>query len=160
LTRLKTKPGGAVGEFVLPFVPGEEAFLAVKTGQRIIVGWPQPSDPRLASLVGAVLPNSDDFFDERKLLGSFRDQARSEVYSLVLASRKGKTTLDETRSQPWRLEIYRWKQDDEGRRLMLAGQNYLFRGIGARNESVPSVELSSNLWRVRKDGNNWVAEEQ
>jgi hypothetical protein len=76
-----------------------------------------------------------------------------------LAARKGKTTLEESRSQPWRLEIYRWKTEEGSDRLMLAGQGYLFRGIGAKNEAVPAVELSGKLWHIHQDGGTWIAGE-
>ena len=68
-------------------------------------------------------------------------------------------TLDETRSQPWRLEIYRWKTEEGSSRLMLAGQGYLFRGIGAKDEAVPAVELSGQLWRMHQDGETWTVGE-
>ena len=105
------------------------------------------------------LANSEDFFDERRVLGVFRDKAAGEVYSLILAARKGQTTLEEARSQPWRLEIYRWKTEEDSERLMLAGQGYLFRGIGAKGEAVPAVELSDKLWLMRHEGETWTAGE-
>jgi hypothetical protein len=159
LTRLEAKPSLPAGEYQMPSALGQDFFLAVKSGRRIVVGWPKTTDPQPAALVRSALPNSEDFFDDRRLLGVFRDEVDGLLYSLLLAARKGPTTLDETRSQPWRLEIYRWKPDEDGHRVMLAGQGYLFRGIGAKNEAVPAVELSDKLWTLRKEGEIWVAGE-
>ncbi len=160
LLRLEAKPGTAPGEYLMPSALGKGFFLAIKSGPRIIAGWPRTTDAKLVALVRNALPNSEDFFDERRVLGVVRDEATADIYSLILAVRKGQTTLDETRSQPWRLEIYRWKPDEDGQRVMLAGQGYLFRGIGAKNEAVPAVELSDKLWHVQKKDETWVAGEE
>jgi hypothetical protein len=150
---------GAAGEFKMISPAGKEFFLAIKTGGRIAVGWPSEKDDKTLAQVQKALANSEDFFDERRVLGVVRDKAAGEIYSLILAVRKGQTTLDETRSQPWRLEIYRWKTEEGSERVMLAGQGYLFRGIGAKGEAVPSVELSGKLWHIRHEGETWTAGE-
>jgi hypothetical protein len=148
LTRLEGKKSNSTGEYLLPSALGKDSFLAVKTGDKIVAGWPAASDPKLEARVRSAMPDSEDFFDDRKLFGVLTDTEHAEIYSLILAARKGATTLEEKRSQPWRLEIYRWKQDEDGRRLMLAGKGYLFRGIGAKDELVPTVELSPELWNA------------
>jgi len=154
LARLEAKPRGVAGEFEMPSPLGKEFFIAAKSGQTILVGWPKPADEKIAALVCGALTNSEDFFDDRRVLGAYEDAPNSEIYSLVLAARKGKTTLHETRSQPWRLELYRWKLDEDGR-VMLAGQDYFFRGIGAKNETPPTVEFSEKLWHLHQDGAVW-----
>ena len=159
LVSLTPTPAGPAGEYKMTSPSGREFFLAIKTGARIVVGWPPEKDEKALAQVQKALANSEDFFDERRVLGVVRDQAAGEIYSLLLAERKGQTTLDETRSQPWRLEIYRWKSEEGSDRLMLAGQGYLFRGIGAKNEAVPTVELSDKLWRIRHEGEIWTAGE-
>jgi hypothetical protein len=156
LVPLEVKSAGS-GEYLLASPLGKEVFLAVQAGSRIYVGWPRQSDPSLLALLRSAIPNSEDFFDQRKLLGAFRDPAGPDVYSLVLAARAGKTTLEETRSQPWRLEIYRWKQEQEGRRVVLAGQGCFFRGLEAKGAPAPSVELTEQLWDLKKSGDLWVA---
>jgi hypothetical protein len=155
LVRLEAKPGERPGEFEMPSPLGKEFFLAAKSGQNILIGWPKAADENITALVRGAMTNSEDFFDDRRILGAFEDATNSEIYSLVFAARKGKTTLDETRSQPWRLEIYRWKLDDDGR-VMLAGQDYFFRGIGAKDDAPPAVELSEKLWNLRQDGESWT----
>jgi len=155
LARLEAKPRGGAGEFEMPSPLGKAFFIAAKSGRTILVGWPPPADEKITALVRGALTNSEDFFDDRRILGAFEDASNSEIYSLVLAVRKGKTTLHETRSQPWRLELYRWKLDDDGR-VMLAGQDYFFRGIGAKNEAPPAVALSAKLWNLHQDGGVWT----
>jgi hypothetical protein len=156
LVQLEVKSAGS-GEYLLASPLGKEVFLAVQAGRTIYVGWPRQSDPNLSALIRDAMSNSEDFFDRRKLLGVFRDQASADIYSLVLAARAGKTTLEQTRSQPWRLEVWRWKQEAEGRRVMLAGQGYFFRGIVASGAPVPSVELTEQLWALKRSGNLWLA---
>ena len=155
LVRLEAKARGANGKFDMPSPLGEKFFLAAKSGTKITVGWPPAPDDKIVSLVRNAMTNSEDFFDDRRVLGAFLDATNSEIYSLVLAARKGKTTLHETRSQPWRLEIYRWKQDDDGR-VMLAGHDHFFRGISAKDEALPAVELSEKLWNIHPRGNVWT----
>jgi hypothetical protein len=159
LVALTPTPAGPAGKFKMTSPAGREFFLAIKTSEKIVAGWPLEKDEKTLAQVQKALTNSEDFFDERRVLGVFRDKAASEIYSLLLAVRKGQTTLDDTRSQPWRLEIYRWKTEEGSDRLMLAGQAYLFRGIGAKNETVPAVELSGKLWLMRHDGETWTVGE-
>ena len=159
LVRLAAAPAGPAGEFKMPSPWGREFFLAIKTGGKIVAGWPAQKDEKNLAQVQKALPKSEDFFDERRVLGVVRDPAAAEIYSLLLAVRKGRTTLDETRSQPWRLEIYRWKTEEGSDRLMLAGQGWLFRGIDAKNEAAPAVELSDKLWHIHRDGETWTVGE-
>jgi hypothetical protein len=159
LVRLAVTPAGAAGEFKITSPLGRAFFLAIKTGGRIVAGWPAEKDGKTLAQVQKALANSEDFFDDRRLLGVVRDNAAQEIYSLLLAVRKGKTTLEESRSQPWRLEIYRWKTEEGSDRLMLAGQGWLFRGIGAKNEALPTVELSDKVWHIHRDGESRTAGE-
>jgi hypothetical protein len=156
LIRLEGEKAGQANEFRLPPPYGQALFLAVKTGDRITVGWPGEPNQALAELVKKTLPLAGDFFDERKVLGVYHDQPNSDLYALVLFWRKGTTTLAEQRSQPWRVGVLRWKYEPAGPRLMLAGQGYFFRGIVAKNQAVPTVELSAQLWNVKKTGDVWT----
>ena len=159
LVRLAAKAAGGPGDFELPSPPGDGCFLAAKSGATIQVGWPKSADEKTATLVRRAMPNSEDFFDDRRILGAYLDTTNAEIYSLVLAVRQGKTTLDEARSQPWRVELYRWKLDDDGR-VMLAGQNYFFRGIGGKGEAPPAVVLSEKLWYLQRDGGVWKTRDE
>jgi hypothetical protein len=68
------------------------------------------------------------------------------VYALVMASRAGRTTFDAEQSQPWRLEIWRWRLD--GDKAMVAGRGYFFRGILEKGAAPPPVALDPALWNL------------
>jgi hypothetical protein len=89
-----------------------------------------------------------DFFDGRKLLGVWRDEATGELYTLAMLTRQGQTSLDAERSQPWRLEVFRWKEGED-QRLLLAGRGFFFRGILAKGVPPPPVRLSKELWDAK-----------
>ena len=152
LVRLEAKPHND-GEFEMPSPLGKDFFLAAQSGSKLIVGWPHPTDEKITDLIRSALTNSADFFDDRRVLGAFEDLDNSEIYSLVFAVRKGKT--HGTSDQTWRLEVYRWKLDDD-RRVMLAGQSYFFRGTSAKGGAPPAVELSEKLWKIHRVGEVWV----
>ncbi len=153
LVKLEAKAAGSPGEFEMPSPLGREFFLAVKTGQTLSVGWPQPVDAKITALIRNALTNLEDFLDDRRVLGAIEDATNAEIYSLVFAVRKGQT--HGTSDQTWRLEIYRWKLDDDGR-VMLAGRDYFFRGVTAKNEPPPPVQLSGKLWNLHQTGDVWT----
>ena len=148
------------GEYKMPSPLGRAMFLAAKTGSTIVAGWPQRSDPKFMEIVQTNLVNSEDFYDVRKLLGAYYDEPNLDIYSLLMLSRKGQTTMDGDKTQPWRLVVLRWKFDPETQRVLLAGRGYLFRGIQAKSEAPPLVTLSESLWQPRKQGEVWVAGER
>jgi hypothetical protein len=63
------------------------------------------------------------------------------VYSAMMLVRRGPTTLDAEKSQPWRCEVWHWKYDEDEKKLLLAGRGYFFRGIIGRGEQPPAVKL-------------------
>lgn len=134
------------GEFELPATFGENLFLAAETKDGLLVGWPGQTDPGLQQLVTAALADVRDFLDQQRVLGVYR--AGDDVYSAMMLRRCGPTSLNEARSQPWRLEIWRWKYDAESRKLMLAGRGWFFRGILSPQEQPPPVQLSEELWKL------------
>ena len=152
LVRLVGKPGEG-GEFRLPSALGSHVLLAARTPDTLFVAWPPPA----GGAEGAALVHSDitavsnalgdakDFFDERELLGVARDPEAGDLYSLLMLSRKGRTTLGGTRTQPWRLGVWRWKQSGDGG-IMVAGRGYFFRGILPRGEAPPRTALSARMW--------------
>lgn len=150
------KKTGQPGEYVLASPLGHEIFLAAKTGNSIVAGWPRESDPKILALVRANLAIAEDFFDDRKLLGVFLDKPNSDIYSLLMLTRKGGTTLEGNKTQPWRLVILRWKYDAETQRVLLAGRGFFFRGILAKGEKPPEVQVSEALWGLKKAGDVWV----
>ena len=146
LPAVRTPDGSA---FKLAGLLAPTAFLAVKTGACVRVGWPTDVDTGLVARVEQAVGIAEDFFDAKTLLGTQR--FGDDIYSLLMLSRKGHTTLDREKSQPWRLEIWRWK--DNGERLMAAGRGYFFRGILPKGEEPPTVALSPEIWAMElKDG--------
>ena len=150
LLRLTGRPLEETGEIEIPSALGAGLFLAIRSNGVIRVGWPAQEDPALSRRVREGLESARDFFDGRQLLGVHR--ADNDVYSLVMLTRKGKTSLDSEKSQPWRLGIWRWRQNED-ERLMVAGRGYFFRGITAVAADSPRVLLCPEIWEIElKDG--------
>lgn len=142
----------------LPSPLGAELFIGVQNPAGITVGWPAEKDEALAALVRAALPHVRDFFDTLNLHGVWRDPVSGDVFTLFLLERRGATTLGGERTQPWRCEVWRWKYEEEEKRLMVAGRGYFFRGIVARGEREPTVTTSSKLWSLKRDGDTLTVE--
>jgi hypothetical protein len=157
LFSLEGRKAGPPGEFSMPSPLGRDMFLAVKTPNQIVAGWPTAADAKFREIIRTNLVNAEDFFDDRKLLGVLYDQPNLDIYSLLMLRRVGQTTMDGDKTQPWRLVILRWKYDPESERVLLAGRGCLFRGILPRGETPPPVLLSPQLWKPRKQGDLWVA---
>jgi hypothetical protein len=151
------RKGGGPGEYTLASPLGRDLILGFKTGDRIVVGWPRESDARFRTIIETNLVNSEDFYDDRKLLGVHYDEPNLDIYTLFMLHRKGQTTLDGPKTQPWRLVVQRWKYDPETTRVLLSGRGYLFRGILGKGEAPPAVTLADKLWKPRKEGDLWVA---
>lgn len=148
---------GQLGEFKLPSPLGRDLIIGLKTGDNILVGWPGDVDAKFRTIIETNIVNSEDFFDDRRLLGVYYDQPNEDIYSLFMLHRTGKTTMDGARTQPWRLVVQRWKYDPETTRVLLSGRGYLFRGILAKGEKPPPVTLTETLWKPRKSGEVWTA---
>ena len=151
----------------LPSPLGAELFVAVQTATNIMVGWPRSergepaeNDEVITKAVRDALPDVRDFFDVLGLHGVWRDPITGDVYSLMLLERRGATTLNAERSQPWRCEVWRWKFADEDKKLLVAGRNYFFRGIVTRGEPAPAVTTSLRLWNLHKSGETWKTGDQ
>jgi hypothetical protein len=156
LFTLEGSKTGPAGEYKMPSPLGREMFLAVKTGTKIVAGWPKSADPKFTQIVQTNLVFAEDFFDQRKLLGVLYDEPNLDIYSLLMLRRTGQTTMDGNKTQPWRLVILRWKYDPESQRVLLAGRGCLFRGILPKNEAPPEVTVSDQLWKPTQQGEVWV----
>lgn len=144
LGRFPATPDGD-GRFPAPNPRGAPLFLAADSGGVLDVGWPESRSDELMRVVSNALNGVRDFFDDRRLLAVYRRDAASDVYSLVLLRREGRTSLQGARSQPWRLGLWRWKVE-AGMEPMLAGRSYFFRGLAAAGEAPPKTFLDSDLW--------------
>ena len=152
LARLPARKTREAGRYAVPSALGVRTFWAAMKGDTIYAGWPPAQDGKLTETVNKALANVRDFFDEKQLLGVYRDEAAGDVYTLMMLARKGQTTLGGPATQPWRFEIWRWRYDEEQDKLMLAGRGYFFRGIEGKNEPPPKVVVSETLWKVKTDG--------
>ncbi|AKJ63385.1 hypothetical protein [Kiritimatiella glycovorans] len=148
LTRLPVRREGDAWRVTA--LPGEKLFAAVRRDGTVTVGWPERRDPALFERMNAALAEAKDFFDRRELLGVVRG-GEDSLYALCLLSREGATTLKREKNRPWRVGIWRWKEDGEDGRIMLAGRGFFFRGIETRGVR-PEVRLSPELHAVMAGG--------
>ena len=148
LSRFASSPGKSFDSYTLPPLLGEKVFLALEASGNLNVGWPeqraQDVDPRVRAHLSLVR----DFFDERRLLGTFCPDVSGDIWSLLLLERRGDTSLPGA-EKPWRLEVWRWKSD--GERLMFAARGMLFRGMASQDRPVPTCVLDANLWRLSEE---------
>ena len=127
-------------------IAGTGCVWAVREGASIDVAWREAATPALrARLEAALARDLRDFFDKRQLLGVSTNSAPPEtILALVLFSREGATTLGGDRTQPWRLEVCRWRLADDGQN-QFAARAVLFRGLRAAAEPLPHVTLHPAL---------------
>ena len=144
LLRLEARADRAGSGLILPGLTAAAVFAAVRRGDALSVGWLGHNDAELVGRIVRALPEVEDFFDSRQLLGVWRKG--DEIYSLLLLRRLGKSTLNAEKSQPWRLEVWRWRE--HGAKLMLAGRGYFFRGILGKNTAAPAVKLVPEMWQM------------
>ena len=147
-----TKPD----EFTMPSPLGNGVFFALESGNKITVGWPKLVDEKLLALVRTNMTYTEDFYDDRQVLAVYLDQPKTDVYSVTMMWRKGATTGEGAKTQPWRLVVQRWKIDEKDQRLMLAGRGFFFRGILTKTEKPPVVEFTEKLWSLKKEGDVWL----
>lgn len=125
---------------------GEAPVLAVRRGRRIDVGWGNEAGADMRRRLQTNLGHVRDFFDRFDLIAVASNAADAEVaFSLVLAWREGRTTMSGDRTQPWRLEVWRWRLGEGGQDL-LAARAVLMRGIRGRDAPLPEVKLAP--WAV------------
>jgi hypothetical protein len=130
-------------------VAGASCVWALRTGASIAVGWREAVSPALrARLEKALTHDLRDFFDQRRLLGVSTNAPSETVLSLVLFSREGTTTLGGAKTQPWRLEVCRWRLSADGQN-QFAARAVLFRGIRGPDETLPRITLHPELDALR-----------
>lgn len=149
LVRLNATSTEQSGAYEVAAPVGEEMFLGWRTGNNIVVGWPKNADDKIVARIRQGLTDAEDFFDQKELLGVHHDEPAGCVYSLLLLSRAGHTTMDGEKTQPWRVSVWRWKLDIETGQLMLAGRGDLFRDIIERGGALPSVRTSEKAWKPK-----------
>ncbi|MGI6495766.1 MAG: hypothetical protein ACOX5G_06720 [Kiritimatiellia bacterium] len=125
---------------------GSDPVLALRTATSIRVGWSGELAGPLKARLAQGVADIRDFFDDRRLLAAAADpDDPSLATSLVLVSRAGSTTLDGAATQPWRLEVWRWRIGESEDDLLLSTRAVLFRGIRAPDGPVPEILLDPLL---------------
>jgi hypothetical protein len=162
LTPVPTKTTGT-DTCVVTSTFGEDLYLALRQGDKYVVGWPAVKDAELLALAQDHLNRVRDFYNERQLLGALLGANGREVLMLVNLRRRVAPTnfgeiggeWDKERKalvEPWRLSIWRWKYDRQNRELALTERGTFFRLIFLPQDPTPSVELSETLWRMERQG--------
>ena len=147
LVRLPARRASTHEPFLIEAPLGAPLFVALQKDGRLTAAWSNQAEPEVTAVVTQAVAEARDFFDQRTVLGVRRDQ--DKVYALVILIRVGHTTLDAKSSQPWRLEIWRFKMDPDSRKLLLAARNWFFRGITEPGKMSDAVIVDSSIsWKV------------
>ncbi|MHC4434663.1 MAG: hypothetical protein ACYTBS_22720, partial [Planctomycetota bacterium] len=155
------------GIFIVKSTFGEDFYLAVKKGEKCLVGWPRTQDHRLFALAEDHLKRQRDFYNDKKLLGVLKSDDNREVLTLVNLRRRFAPThfgsiggeWDKelnTIVEPWRLSIWRWKYDPVNEDMLLSGRGTFFRRIFLPEHPTPEAEISDELWQSRREGNTLI----
>ena len=108
---------------------GGDIVPAVRCGSRIVVGWGGEITPAARGRIEQGLHDLKDFFDDRCLLGLSQAPAdETTCHSLLLLTRAGQTTMDGPNTQPWRLEVWKWRMGSETNDITAATRCVLFSG--------------------------------
>ena len=130
---------------------GGDIVPAVRTGGTIAVGWGGTVTSAARGRIEQGLRDLKDFFDDRRLLGVSQDPAdETTCHTLLLLTRAGKTTMDGPNTQPWRLEVWKWRLGSETNDITASTRCVLFRGIRAPDAPMPVIKLDSGLRPVEK----------
>ncbi len=152
LVRLPGKRKDGTGPFLIDAPLGAPLFVAVKNGDLIRAGWTNAAAPEVDAAIRQAVAAARDFFDQRQVLGVWQAPGENDVYALLDLVRTGQTTLDGAKSQPWRLEIWRFKMDPDSHKLMIAARNWFFRGITAPGKPrAPAIVDGTLTWFVKED---------
>ena len=122
---------------------GEDLVTARRVGGAITVAWRGGCSDEVCKRIARGVADVRDFFDDRRPLAYASDEEDpSAAFSLVLASRSGGTTLEGKATQPWRLEVWRWRLG-EGSDILLSTRAVLFRGLRAQADPLPEIHIEN-----------------
>ena len=125
------------GSFTVDPALGSPVVWAARRGLRVAASWPT-DDAALHARLVALLPEINDFFEDRQVIAAWQPPASPDAYSLLLLTRHGGNTNEP--KQPWHVEVWRWRLAEDGRG-MVAARAALLRGLTAPGEALPSVSL-------------------
>ncbi|MBL7185649.1 MAG: hypothetical protein ISS70_04935 [Phycisphaerae bacterium] len=167
LTPVPTERGDDPGTFIVKSTFGEDFYLAVKKGEKCLVGWPRTQDRKLFAVAEDHLKRQRDFYNDKKLLAVSKSADGKEVLTLVNLRRRFAPTnfgsiggeWDKELNaivEPWRLSIWRWKYDPVNQDMLLSGRGTFFRLIFLPEHPTPEAEISDELWQTRRENNRLV----
>jgi hypothetical protein len=149
LVRLPGRREEKAGPYTIDSPLGAPVFVALQKGDTLTAAWKSEAEPEVVTNVLQAVKDARDFFDLRTVAGLYHDKAKDDVYALVTLVRSGQTTLGGDRTQPWRLEVWRFKWEPESKKLMLAARNWFFRGITEPDKLRQPVVVNESLtWKV------------
>ena len=118
----------------------------MRRGAQIAVGWRGEAPAAAQARITQGLRDLKDFFDDRRLLGISQEPTEETTcHTLLLLTRAAKTTMDGPNTQPWRLEIWKWRLGSETNDITAATRCVLFRGIREPAAPLPEVKLDTGL---------------
>jgi hypothetical protein len=127
-------------------VDGGDVIWGVQTANRIAVGWRGTAPDAARVRIEQGLRDLRDFFDDRRLVAVTVDpNDPTTAWSLLLLTRAGRTTLSGSATQPWRLEVWKWRLGEAADDLTAASRVVLFRGIRSQQSPLPDVRLDAVL---------------
>jgi hypothetical protein len=144
-----TTTKAADGSFQVDSPLGTALILAARRGANVVVSWPGPTqvaagEDDLTRRMATAVTEAKDYFDDRRLVGVWRPEGGDEVFTLVLLVRRAPGTNGPR--QPWHVDVWRWRLDPDGARMLLAGRVTLLRGLAGKVEEPPAVARSMALW--------------
>ncbi|MEI8243072.1 MAG: hypothetical protein WCI17_07385 [bacterium] len=132
-------------------IDGGDIVPAVRTGNTIAVGWGGRITPAARSRIEQGLRDLKDFFDDRQLLACSQDPSdETTCHTLLLLTRSARTTLDGPSTQPWRLEVWKWRLGADPGDITAATRGVLFRGIRSPDAPLPAIRIDSGLRPIER----------
>jgi hypothetical protein len=145
LTLLPTQPTEGKPIWTVAIDDPGKLLFSVEAADGIHVAWPDATlDPDRKLAVDSGLKVMQDFYDDRKILGSFVGDDATDIYSLVMMKRVGKSvdgggTPTPSDITPWSLVVLRWKYDSEQKKATLLNRAMLVIGRQQGNSGLPTV---------------------
>ena len=128
---------------------GDNLLFSVQAGDGFHVAWPAADvPPDIQTAVNTGLNVMQDFYDTKKLLGSFSDGDAGNVYSLVLMNRQATTYGVDAGIIPWGLVMVRWKYDPDQKKVTLLNRITLGMGQAHGNSQLPTVFKDADLLKA------------
>jgi hypothetical protein len=146
LAPVSLQPTGTPQVFNLPTPDPKKIFFSIEATDGFHVAWPADEpDPGVIAAVQIGIKNMQDFYDTRKLVGTWADPNGTDIYTLVMMSRRGVSYGMDASQIPYSPVILHWNYDSDTNKANLVNRAPL--GIGRANNGspVPSILKNSAL---------------